>query len=68
MEELTNPPDELAQNVSKKSLSDEWFLFFSESSESYRVFNNLHDSNSINGPGEFNSEIFSGGTVFKDGL
>ena len=46
--EPSNPPDELAQKVSKKSLSDELFLhFFFESSESDRVFNYLHDSNSI---------------------
>ena len=44
----SNPPDELAQNVSKKILSDELFLHFSfESSGSDRVFNYLHDSNSI---------------------
>ena len=44
----SNPPDELAQKVSKKSLSDELFLsFFFEGSESDRVFNYLYDSNSI---------------------
>ena len=32
------PPDELAQNVSIKSFSDVFFLFFFEISESYRVF------------------------------
>ena len=33
----SNPPDELAQNVSKKSPSDELFLHFSfESAESVR--------------------------------
>ena len=38
--EPSNPPDELAQHVSKKSPSDELFLNFSfESSESDRVFN-----------------------------
>ena len=45
-----NPPDELAQNVSKKKkhFSDEFFLQFPfEGSEFYRVFNYLHDSNSI---------------------
>ena len=43
-----NLPDELAQHVSNKSLSDELFLHFSfESSESDRVFNYLHDSKSI---------------------
>ena len=46
--EPPNPPDELAQNVSKKILSDELFLhFFFESLEFYRVFNYLHDSNSM---------------------
>ena len=44
--EPLNPPDELAQNVLKKSISDELFLFF-ESSESDRFSNYLHDSNSI---------------------
>ena len=57
--EPSNPPDELAQNVSKKkkSLSDELFLHFSfESSESDRVFNYLHDSNSIFRTRGINSE------------
>ena len=36
---MTQGEDELAQNVSKKTFSDEIFLDFSfESSESYRVF------------------------------
>ena len=53
----SNPPDELAQNVSKKSLSDELsFHFFLESSESDRVFNCLHDSNSIFRARGINSE------------
>ena len=45
----SNPPDESARNVSKEDPpSDELFLhFFFESSESDRVFNYLHDSNSI---------------------
>ena len=52
-----NPPDELAQHVSKKSPSDELFLHFSsESSESYRVVNSLLDSNSIFRPAGINSE------------
>ena len=43
-----DPPDELAQNVSKKPLSDELFLhFFFESSDPDRFFNYLHDSTSI---------------------
>ena len=43
------PPDELAQHVRNKDpFSDELFLHCSfESSESDRVFNYLHDSNSI---------------------
>ena len=61
-----NPPDELAQNVSKKSFSDELFLhFFFESSESHRVFNHSHDSNSIFRVGRMYSEIFFGRTVEK---
>ena len=44
----SNPPDELAQHVSKKPFSDELFLLFCfESSEYHRLFNCLHDSNSI---------------------
>ena len=44
----SNPPDELAKRVSKKSLFGRIFapLFF-ESSESDRFFTYLHDSNSI---------------------
>ena len=54
----SNPPEELARHVSiKKSLSDELFLHFSfEISESDRVFNYLHDSNSILRAGRINSE------------
>ena len=37
--------------------------FFFESSESGRVFNYLHDSNSIFRAGRINSEIFSGRAV-----
>ena len=48
----------------KKSLSDELFLhFFFEGSESDRVFNYLHDSNSIFRAAGINSEIFFGRTV-----
>ena len=43
-----NPPDELAQNVSKKNRVGRINpLFFFESSESDRDFNYSHDSNSI---------------------
>ena len=46
--EPSNPPDELAQKVSRKSLSDELFLHFSSKVQSLTVFfNYLHDSNSI---------------------
>ena len=48
----------------KKYLSDEIFLhFFFESSESDRVFNYLHDSNTIFRAAGINSEIFFGRTV-----
>ena len=47
-EDPPNPPDELAQNVSKKIPFERIIpTFFFESSESDRVFNYLHDSNSI---------------------
>ena len=36
--EPSNPPDELAQNVSKKSLSDELFLHFSAKVQNLTVF------------------------------
>ena len=61
--EHPNPPDELVQNVSKNPFLDELFLFSFESSESYRVFNYLHDSNSIFRAAGINSEWYSGGTV-----
>ena len=62
----SNPPDELVQNVSKKSLSGELFLhLFFESSESDRVFNCLHDSNSIFRAAGIDSEIFFGRTVLR---
>ena len=40
-----NPPDELAQKCFEKIPSDPFFFF--ENSESDRLFNFLHDSNSI---------------------
>ena len=50
----------------KKSPSDELFLHFSfESSESDRVFNYLHDSNSIFRAQGINSEWVFGGTVVE---
>ena len=53
----SNPPDELAENVSKKSLSDEIFLHFSSKLQNLTVFlNYLHDSNSIFRVGRINSE------------
>ena len=64
LSEPPNPPDELAQLVSKKSVSDELFLhLFFEISESDRFFNYLHDSNSIFRAGRINSENISGCTV-----
>ena len=62
----SNPPDELAKNVSKKILFGRITPpFFFESSESDRVFNYLHASNSIFRAGRINSEIFFGGTVLS---
>ena len=50
----------------KDSPSDELFLhFFFESSESDRVFNYLHDSNSIFRVGGINSEWVSARTVIQ---
>ena len=49
----------------KKSISDELFPFFFESSESDRVFNYLHDSNSIFRAAGINSMIFFGRTVLS---
>ena len=55
----SNPPDELAENVSKKKKklrrTNYSSFFFLESSESDRVFNYLHDSNSIFRAGRINS-------------
>ena len=62
----SNPPDELAQNVSKKIPVGRIIPpFFFESSESDRVLNYLHDSNSIFRAQGIISEIFSGGTVMS---
>ena len=62
----SNPPDELAQNVSKKIPVGRIIPpFFFESSESDRVFNYLHDSNSIFRARRINSEWVSGGTVIR---
>ena len=64
-----NLPDELAQNVSKKSLSDKLFLcFFFEGSETDRFFNYFHDSNSIFRAGRTESEKVPGCTVMGDAL
>ena len=61
-----NPPDELAQNVSKKNpLRTNYSSFSFESSESDRVFNYLHGSNSIFRAGEINSEWVFGRTVLE---
>ena len=63
--EHPNPPDELAQNVSKKKNPFGRILppFFFESSESDGFFNYLHDSNSIFRVGRINSENISARTV-----
>ena len=55
-----NPPDELAQHVSKNPFRTK---FSFECSESYRVSNYLHDSNSIFRPARINSEWVSVGLV-----
>ena len=60
----SNPPDELAQNVSKKNPPGRIIPpFFFESSESYRIFNYLHDLNSIFRAGGIKSENVFGYTV-----
>ena len=58
--EPSNPPDELAQNVSKQiPLGRIIPPFFFDSSESDRVFIYLHDSNSIFRARGINSERVS---------
>ena len=37
-----NPPDDLAQNVSKKSLSDELFFHFSSKVQNFTVFSIIY--------------------------
>ena len=59
----SNPPDELAQNISKKSPSDELFLHFSAKVQNLSIFNYLHASNSIFRARGIKSEWVSGGTV-----
>ena len=62
--EPSNPPDELAQKCFEKNPSGRIIpLFFFGRSESYRVFNCLHDSNSIFRAGGIISETFFGRTV-----
>ena len=54
-----NPPRELAQNVSKNRFRTNYSSFFFESSESYRFFNYLHDSNSnFRAAGIYSEEVF----------
>ena len=62
----SNPPDELAQNVSKKSLSDELFLHFSSKVQNLTVFffYYSHDSNSIFRARRINSEWVFRCTVY----
>ena len=63
--EPSNPPDELAQIVSKKKITVGRIIlpFFFESSESDRFFNYLPDSNSIFRARRINSESVSARTV-----
>ena len=62
--EPSNPSDELALNVSKKTFSDELFLLFSSKVQNLTFFQLfLHDSNSIFRAAGINSEWVSGGTV-----
>ena len=62
----SNPPDELAQNVSNKIPVGRFILpFFFESSESDRVFIYLHDSNSIFRARGIKSEWFRARTVWR---
>ena len=59
----SNPPDELAQNVSKKIPFGRIVPLFSSKVQNSSVFNYLHDSNSIFRVRRLNSEIFSDGTI-----
>ena len=60
----SNPPDELAQNVSKKNpFRTIYSSIFFESPESDRVFNYSHDSNSSFRAAGMNSEWFRARTV-----
>ena len=61
----SNPPDELAQNVSKRNpRRTNYFSIFSSKVQNLTVFfNYLHDSNSIFRAGGINSELFFGRTV-----
>ena len=62
-----NPPDELAQKASKKSLSDELFLHLSSKVQNLTVFSIIYMIRiRIFGPGGINSENISGCTV-KEG-
>ena len=64
----SNPPDELAQNVSKKNpRRTNYSSFFSAKVQNLAVFFiYLHDSNSCFWARGINSEIFSGGTVMLE--
>ena len=64
----SNPPDELAQNVSKKNpRRTNYSSIFSAKVQNLAVFFiYLHDSNSFFWARGINSEIFSGGTVICD--
>ena len=66
--EPSNPPDELAQNVSKKNpFRTNYSSIFSAKVQNLAVFFiYLHDSNSIFRAAGINSEIFSARTVTGD--
>ena len=62
----SNPPDEVVQNVSKKSPSDDLFLHFSWKVQNLTVFSNcLHDSNSIFRAWGIKSEWFRARSVHQ---
>ena len=63
-QELSNPPDELAQNVSKKNpRRTNYSPFFLRKCRIWPFFNYLHDSNSIFWAQGIKSEGFFGRTV-----
>ena len=62
--EPSNPPDELAQNVSKKNpFRTNYSSIFPSKVQNLAVLNYLHDSNSIFWAQGIKSELFFGRTV-----